>query len=197
MGSGPKFSGDRAKAASQMHDGAVGGEDQLGETASEARPVLYQGDETARRHVHTFENAFQQQDDFPDQPIVGVCGEQSVGGQNLGRVALGPEDQQAEIGFVGAEVQERIVEVSRHGEGPECISGGVEGREVHRQVVRAGDGECGPARGAVERDLDMPVGQPVAGDGPLQRRQRDSGPSGPVGAGGEALGAVVHRGGPG
>ena len=111
-------------------------------------------------------------------------------------VALGADQPGADLGLVGAHLEDRIVELARdHQRLPGAACGFDRGDVARKPTLRRLHDPGRDAPGAVDRDRDVAVAQRVGLDRLGQRRQRDAARAGrAVAGGGELLRALLHLG---
>ena len=154
----------------------VGGQRQLEQRAGEAAARLDRRDQAAAGHVEPPQRALEVVQDLVGEPVVLAAEQQLVVGEDQGRVAFGAEDPGAELGLVGAQVQDQVVELTGHRERPElralsgCL-GDIGGRVVMRAFYRYVD----PARVAVQAGFHVVVPDGVVVGGLGERGQLDAG----------------------
>src|SRR6478736_5081111 len=102
-----------------QHVGAVAREHELGKGAGETRTGLDEGDQRARSEIDALERALPQSPDLAREPVVLVGVEEPVIGEHLGGVAGGFEQNRRDVEFIGADVENGIVELTRELERPE------------------------------------------------------------------------------
>src|SRR5258706_6785257 len=153
--------------------GTVRGERELVERPGEARTGLDEREERARGDVEASEGAPQQADHLAHEAVGLVGLERGVARQHGGGVALGLENPGADVELVGAQRQDRVVELARHRERPPERSRRFDRGEVARSVhSRSPYGERCRAPRAIDRDLHPFIVEPVACVIACERRQR-------------------------
>ena len=86
----------------------------------------------------------------------------AVDGEHGLRITFGPEEHDADLGLVEAQVEERVVELAPGGDRPGTRAGLEESRRALRLTpVRRPDGERGDALLAVDRETHPAVLGPV------------------------------------
>ena len=78
----------------------------------------------------------------------GVRGQQRVGGEHPLRIALAAKHQQAEIGLVQPQMQQRVIQFARHRQRPERIARSMNAGEVCGNRVRSEQRDRRPPAGA-------------------------------------------------
>ena len=77
----------------------------------------------ARREVEPLQRALHEVDDLAHEPVRLVRGERLVDREHGVAVALGPEDDRADLRLVDAQPQQRVVELAERAQRPELIAG--------------------------------------------------------------------------
>jgi len=127
--------------------------------------------------------------------MVGGCRHRGVIGEHLVAIALGLQNPEAEFRLIGAQHQDRIVELARHLEGPELGAPRPHRLAALRSIVqRRGDSDCRKAARAVEAHVDQLIMITLDVDDALERRQLHT--AGrcrrPLRLAGERLGTRAH-----
>ena len=175
--------------------GAVGAESQLGQRAGEARARLDQREQAARRHVQARQRAAQHAQRLAHEPVLLVGQHQRVVGQHGGGIAFGLQHPSADVEFVGAHVQDGVVQLTCHLQRVPGGTGGFDAGDVGGLLAARGfHGEGGDALGAVDGDIHIFVGNAVGAFGALHLRQLHAlGASGAVAALGQLGGTLGHE----
>ena len=121
-----------------QHVGAVGGQGELEQRPGEAAARLDQRDQAAAGHVQALQGALEVVHDLVDEPVAAVVKQQLIVGQHPPRVAAVWMHPGAELEFVGAQVEDQVVERAGHGERPEGGALLVDRRHVRGRVLRPG-----------------------------------------------------------
>src|SRR2546427_2932747 len=108
-------------------------EDELEQRAGEARARLDEREHRARGDVEALERALEIETDLTHEPVVPVVREQPVVGLDELGPSHGPEHPDPNLRFVGAQVEDEIVELPREGERPERRALGVGARRAVRR----------------------------------------------------------------
>ena len=161
----------------------VGGQGELEQRTGEAAARLDNRDQAAAGHVQPPQRALEVVQDFVGEPVPRVGEQEVVVREHGGRIPLGAEDPGPELGLVGAQVQDQVVELARHRQRPE--PGALAGRLGHvggRVRGRPPDRDTDAPGVAVEPGGNAGVADRVVVAGLAERGQRDSG--GTLGAAG-------------
>ena len=176
---------------------AVAGQRQFQQGAGKAGAFVDQRKQASRRHIQAREGAAQQADGFAHQPMALVGNQGGVAGQNGCCIALRLDQPDADVQLVGAHLQDRVFQLTRHRQRVPAVAGGFDGGDVGGLgAAWRLDGEGGGALGAVDVDRDVLIAQRVSFDSALQRVQRHAlGVRGAVALGRQGQGAFLHLGG--
>ncbi len=118
-----------------------------------------------------------------------------IDGEHRLRISMGLHEPRADVEFVGAQRQDRVVQFARHRERPPLGPGGLDASDVGRlRRCRTANRERGRAPCAVDGDIDVPVVVTRVVDRALQRREGDTlSVGGPVAALRQLVRARFHR----
>src|SRR4029077_15428273 len=142
----------------------------------EATARLDRRDQAAAGHVEAPQRALEVVQHLVGEPVFPAGQEQFVVGEDQGRVALGTEHPGAELGLVGAQVQDEIVDLAGRRQRPEIRALLRRRGDARRRVVlRAFYRYVDSARVAVEPGLYVVIPDGVVVCGLGERGQRDAG----------------------
>ena len=178
----------------RQHVSAVGAERQLSQGARKASAFFDQGEQAARRHVQTGQRAAQVANGFTHQPVVFVRQQGRVRRQDGRCIARSLEHPGADVQFVGAHVQDGVIQFAHHLQRPPVHACGFDSRDVGGlRRGRGFDGESGDALGAVDFHGDVGVSQGIGCNGAVQRSEGHAfGTCGADAASGQFLGTGLH-----
>jgi len=124
--------------------------------------------------------------------MIAMFEEKRIGGEQRGRHAACLQNPDTILEMVGSQIQDGIVEFSRHLQRPP-VRAGSERRidRCGRGALRRRDRQFDPLRGAVQTDVDEAITVALGLDDPIERRERHSGGSlGALARGGKRLRAL-------
>ena len=117
---------------------AVACEREFEERPGEARAFLDEGEEAPRGDVEAAEGAAEVADRLADEPVVAVRLKRCVEGERGGWIALGLDQPEADLEFVGAHREDGVLEFARQRQRVPGRAGGLDSCDVLRKLAPTG-----------------------------------------------------------